>query len=139
MEERVLLALELSPREKAYASAEEFIADLNILRNSLLQNRGERLAKNILQPLLRRVECFGFHLHTIDIRQHADIHQQALREVCGTSKGLDPPSEATLTLMDTMRMIARLKRDYPPQSIQHYVISGVALADDVLALARLAE
>lgn len=139
MEERLLLALEFSHSEEAYSSADEFIADLDILRNSLLQNRGEKLATNILEPLLRRVECFGFHLHAVDIRQHADIHQQALGEIGGTPKAAAPPSEATRALMDTMRAIARLKRDYPPQAIEHYVISGVAVADDVLDLARLAE
>lgn len=139
IQERLLLAMEGSPREDAYSSAEEFVADLNVLRDSLLQNRGERLAETILDPLLRRVECFGFHLHTVDIRQHADIHRQALSEICGTAKSLNPPSQATLSLMDTLRTIVQLKREFPPQSIRQYVISGASTADDVLALARLAE
>ena len=85
------------------------------------------------------MQCFGFHLHTVDIRQHADIHQQALRDICGTAKSLVSPSPATLTLMDTLRTIAQLKREFPPQSIRQYVISGASTAEDVLSLARLAE
>ena len=139
IQERLLLAMEQPLREDAYSSADEFVADLNVLRDSLLQNRGERLADTILDPLLRRVECFGFHLYTVDIRQHADIHQQALRDICGTAQSLVRPSQGTLSLMDTLRTIAQLKREFPPQSIRQYVISGVSTANDVLSLARLAE
>jgi phosphoenolpyruvate carboxylase len=139
MQERLLLALERSPREDAYSTAAEFIADLNVLRDSLLQNRGERLAATVLDPLLRRVECFGFHLHSVDIREHVDIHSRALGDICGTAKSLVRPSQATLRLMDTLRTIAQLKREFPPQAIRQYVISGVSTAEDVLSLARLAE
>ncbi|HET8925633.1 MAG TPA: phosphoenolpyruvate carboxylase [Candidatus Acidoferrum sp.] len=139
IQERLSRAMEQPPREQAYSSADEFVADLIVLRDSLLQNRGERLAHTILDPLLRRVECFGFHLHTVDIRQHADIHQQALTEICGTAKSLVPPSQTTLGLMGTLRTIAQLKREFPAQSIRQYVISGVSTADDVLSLVRLAE
>lgn len=139
IQERLLLAMEQSAREDAYTSADEFIADLKILRDSLLQNRGERLAHTILDPLLRRVKCFGFYLHTVDIRQHADIHREALKEVCGLANCLQRPSQPTLSLMDTLRTIAELKREFPPRSIRQYVISGASTANDILSLARLAE
>lgn len=139
MQERLLLALDQSSREEAYSSADEFVADLNIFRDSLRQNRGERLAKTILDPLLRRVKCFGFHLHAVDVREHAQVHQAALNEISSTANACKPPSEATLRLIESLRTIAQLKREYPPQSIQQYVISGVTTSNDVLALARLAE
>ncbi len=41
---------------------------------SLRASGGERLADAYVAPLLRQVETFGFHLHTLDIRQHARIH-----------------------------------------------------------------
>ncbi len=65
----------------AYADASAFEADLVLVRDSLNGNKGERLARLLLDPLLRQVRTFGFHLHTLDIRQHAKIHAQAMRDL----------------------------------------------------------
>ena len=43
------------------------------------------------------------------------------------------------TLLDSLRMVSELKRNYPPQAIQSYVISETRTAGDVLSLAWLAE
>ena len=62
----------------AYSSAEEFLGDLNVLRDSLADNRGLRIARQLIDPLVMLVRTFGLHLHTLDIRQHADQHAAAL-------------------------------------------------------------
>jgi phosphoenolpyruvate carboxylase len=127
----------------AYADADAFTLDLRRVRDSLVQNRGARLADLLLEPLLRQVETFGFHLHTLDIRQHARVHDRALDELFGATAvpgGLPaPPSAETAALLGTMRAVAELKRTYPPESITSYVISGATSVDDVLALVRLLE
>ncbi|MEO6120211.1 MAG: phosphoenolpyruvate carboxylase, partial [Terriglobales bacterium] len=139
MQERLWLALAQPPGEHAYKDAGEFAANLRLLRESLAENRGARMAESELDPLLRKVECFGFHLHTLDIRQHANVHAQALEEIGGDRKSLEPPSAATLELMETMQLVARLKHEFPAEAIRHFVISGATGADDVTAVVRLAE
>jgi phosphoenolpyruvate carboxylase len=130
----------------AYPDAAAFAADLQLVRESLAANAGERLARNLLDPLLRQVDSFGFHLHTLDIRQHARVHARARAELFGEaavgSAGAalpEPPSADTIQLLETLRAVGDLKRTYPPQAIRTYVISGATSADDVLSLARLAE
>ncbi|MBX6365735.1 MAG: phosphoenolpyruvate carboxylase [Gemmatimonadetes bacterium] len=131
----------------AYAAAADFAADLEIMRASLADNGGERIARRELDPLLRRVATFGFHLHTLDIRQHARVHARALREQgAGGALAADaatrlpePPSPATVELMEVLRTVAVLKATYPPEAIRSYVISGVESAADVRAVIRLAE
>ncbi len=66
---------------RAYRDAEEFLHDLRLVEESLQQNRGERLAQSRLADLIRAVEVFGFHLATLDLRQHADRHRSAMAEV----------------------------------------------------------
>jgi len=129
---------------RAYTSAAEFAADLALVRGSLAVNRGERLAALLIDPLLRQVETFGFHLHTLDIRQHARLHAKARDELLGDPSTdanhlPDPPSDETRTVLETMRAVAELKRRYPPEAIQTYVISGATGVDDVLTVVRLAE
>jgi phosphoenolpyruvate carboxylase len=126
----------------AYPDAAAFAADLRLVRDSLRENRGERLACLLVDPILRQVETFGFHLHTLDVRQHARIHARARDELFGSAdphRLPDPPSDDTLKLLETMRAVADVKRVYPPQSIRAYVISGATSAEDVLTVVRLAE
>jgi phosphoenolpyruvate carboxylase len=138
-------------REPAYGSAEEFAADLRIIRNSLSKNKGVRLAESLIDSLIRQVSTFGFHLHTLDIRQHAQVHARAITELSlgaainadiNTEEGptLPPPvSQQTAVLLDTLRKVAQLKSIFPPEAIQKFVISGARSAEDVLSLVWLAE
>ena len=66
---------------RAYNNANEFLQDLYLIRESLIANKGERLARGQLAQLIRAVEVFGFHLATLDIRQHADKHRAAMAEI----------------------------------------------------------
>src|SRR5207248_11154166 len=58
----------------AYARPEQFAGDLRMVCDSLAAHGAERMAESLLDPLLRQVETFGFHLHTLDVRQHARVH-----------------------------------------------------------------
>src|SRR5437660_3835015 len=105
---------------------------------SLKANRGERLAHTYISSLLRKVRKFGFHLHTLDIRQHARVHAQVVNEL-GQQPNTEPRSEAARELLDTFRTIAELKRTYPSHSIRHYIISGAESEDDVMNVVGLAK
>jgi phosphoenolpyruvate carboxylase len=118
---------------KSYSSAKEFESDLALIGESLTRNRGGRLAELVIGPLLRQVRTFGFHLSTLDIRQHARLHAQALAEI-----GANDLSDSTRDVLDTFREIARLKKAYPPCAIRSYVISGAESEDDIWAVTELA-
>lgn len=134
------------PAVDAYPDASAFAADLHLLRESLMTHRGERLAALWLDPLLRQIETFGFFLHTLDIRQHAHIHEQAAGELAlagaiGKDGGMTMPrlpSPETTELVATLRALASLKREYPPEAMRSYVISGARNVADVLTLVWLA-
>ncbi|MGC2550938.1 MAG: phosphoenolpyruvate carboxylase, partial [Candidatus Sulfotelmatobacter sp.] len=65
----------------SYEDAQEFESDLVLLRNSLISNRGQRLAEAFVDPVLRQIRTFGFHLQVLDIRQHARVHAEVLNEI----------------------------------------------------------
>lgn len=120
--------------EYFYPDAAEFEFDLSILRNSLRANCGERLADLIFEPLLRKVHTFGLQLSTLDIRQHARVHSQALNEL--SSNEAEPAKGSELAA--TFKSIAEMKKAYPAGAIRNYVISGVESAEDILAVLKLA-
>ncbi len=125
----------------AYGSAAELLDDLETLRESLAENRGLRIAKSLIDPLVLQVRTFGLHLHTLDIRQHARIHAQALKEAAADAIAPDLPgslSADTANVLETFRVISETKHSSSPEAIRHYVISGAASVEDVLAVVRLA-
>ena len=137
-----LLATDQREGMVAYANAGEFLDDLNTAYRSLTENRGARIADNYLKPLVRQVRTFGFHLHTLDIRQHARVHAGAIRDMArgvaatvnDTVSAGPPPTPETAELMETMRAIARMKKEYPPQAMRQFIISGASCRQDVLGL-----
>ena len=54
-----------------YATPEDLLADLAVIRRSLEANRGGLIANGALAALERRVELYGFHLAKLDVRLHA--------------------------------------------------------------------
>jgi phosphoenolpyruvate carboxylase len=148
---RMRLTREEPHNPNAYAAVQELERDLLLLRASLIENRGQRLAELLIEPLLRKVRTFGFHLHTLDIRQHARVHARALAELAaaGISDAASMTSARrellagiaaeTTELLETLRTIARLKTQYSPEAIRAYVISGTESERDVFNLLRLAE
>ena len=128
-----------------YKSAQEFLRDLQIVHASLVENRGPRLAKALIDPLLLEVRTYGFHLQTLDIRQHARLHAAALEEAsawkCDPARGVAVPAPltpASADVIETFRTIAELKASHAPEAIRHYVISGAASSEDVLNVIWLA-
>lgn len=128
---------------KPYLDVNEFRDDLLLLRSSLAENRGERIAVELVDPLLLLLRTFGLHLHTLDVRQHARRHEQTVCEVsaaagcaaANAAEGLQPESEDVL---DTLRTVARLQQGPQREAIRHYVISGAASEEDVLRVVGLA-
>jgi len=141
---RLVLARDDRGNANAYHIAAEFYVDLSLARQSLSANGGERIARFMFDPLLRQVDTFGFHLHTLDVREHARVHKRALLEFSGAvaaTEGSLPaaPSKETVKLFDSLRMVSAVKRDFPAEAIRSYVISGAQSAADVTALVSLAE
>jgi phosphoenolpyruvate carboxylase len=143
-----------------YASAAELERDLGVVSASLRAHRGEHAGLFGVLRLLRRVETFGFHLATIDVRQHSHVH----RAVVGTllddpswttrapaerlarlrlmlERGEQPPgspdAEATRTL-DVFKAIADCRARYGPDAVGPYIISMTQGADDILTVLALA-
>jgi phosphoenolpyruvate carboxylase len=133
-----------SRNSRAYQSPDELVRDLELVRASLAENGGERLAELIVDPFVRTAKTFGFHLHTLDIRQHAKVHAAALAEIAAAEaaqpgSGLAVKAERTRDVIDTFRMVAKLKKLYPPEAIRLYVISGTESANDLFDWLKLAK
>jgi phosphoenolpyruvate carboxylase len=64
-----------------YTSVQEFKADLDVLDRSLIANNSRVIARGRLRLLRRAVDCFGFHLANLDIRQNSAVHERTVAEL----------------------------------------------------------
>lgn len=143
-----------------YESPDEFIADIELIATSLRANRGQNAGLFSLKRLLRRVQTFGFHMATLDIRQRTDVHSRVVAEgliepdwvnftsarATGRIKEAlkrreSPPgpmsSEARRTLA-VFQAIAHCRRKYGERSIGPYIVSRATGPEDVLSVLLLA-
>lgn len=158
-----LISARLSATERGdptgYAAPEGLCADLRLIIDSLHGHRGEHAGLFAVQRLLRKVETFGFHLATLDIRQDAAVHDAALavllddadwpqRAVAERVQTLSKPvdlSQAKVSqdaglerTLAVFRTLADARHRYGDRSIGPYIISMSRSAADALAVLALA-
>jgi phosphoenolpyruvate carboxylase len=152
--------------QNPYRTAEEFHDDLCTIRASLLAGHSATLVAHRLQPLIRAVEVFGFHLATMDLRQSSDQHEAVVAELLATARieddyaGLAEPQRCALLqrlLADArpLRVVGaaytehtagelaifetavRMRRQYGRDAIRHYIISHTEAVSDLLEVLLL--
>ncbi len=151
-----------------YTATAELLAELGLLERSLRNHHAGLAADGALARVRRAVASFGLHLATLDIREHADHHHDAVGqlmdrlggpgvryaelsraerlEVLGSELASRRPLSGHPIKLDgvangtydVFREIRRALRTSGPDVIETYIISMTRGADDVLAAAVLA-
>ena len=99
-----------------YASADQFLADLRIVEQSLATHHAQALVAVRLKPLLRAVQVFGFHLATLDLRQSSDKHEAVVDELLRVAR-LEPNYRA-LPEAARRELLLRLLNDARPLRVR---------------------
>ncbi len=151
-------------RANGYANAQALRADVQLVADSLRANKGANAGLFYVQRFMRRIDTFGFHVATLDVRQHTSVHHQviarglddphwvsrssasrrkllaeALAADAGVRGDMDALAKRTLGVFDAM---VQSRHRYGADAVGYLVVSGTSGADDVLApllIARWAE
>jgi len=150
-----------------FDSPAEFLRDLELIQESLRQNRGGRPADVEVEALWVQAQVFGFHLAKLDIRQEAPRHQRVISEIfrrTGIEERFDRKSEPQrvqlLTrellsprpllpygmvlspenqeTLETFRVIRQVCNALPG-GLGSYIVSMTAGASDILCVLLLAK
>ncbi|MDQ0023485.1 phosphoenolpyruvate carboxylase [Variovorax paradoxus] len=125
------------PPQNPYIRAEEFLADLHTVEQSLAEKHGSVLAAPRLRPLIRAVEVFGFHLATVDLRQSSDKHEAVIAELLATAR--IEPAYASLAEEDKQALLLKLLDDARPLRVPDADYSPLAQSElAIFAAARVA-
>jgi len=151
-----------------YQSADELLADLFMINNSLKQHHPTAHELKIIQKLIRQVQLFGFHLATLDIRNHSGEHEAAITEILRKVRIaenyaalseqekveilqnilLDPRpllllnedySAETQEMIKVFQMIKKAHEEFGKRSISVYLVSMTKSPSDLLEVLVLAK
>ncbi len=154
------------PPQNPYRSAQDFLADLQVIEASLNAHHAQALAAPRLRPLMRAVQVFGFHLATVDLRQSSDKHEAVLAELMRVAKiepdysALDEAARRALLLkllndarplrvraatyselavseLAIFETALEMRRRYGPEALRHCIISHTEEASDLLEVLLL--
>ena len=138
---RAVLTDEPGPRSGAYDDPATLDAELAEIAESLVADGLARVAWGELAQLRWQLATFGFHLASVEIRQHSDVHRAALAAIAaGSPPGAEVAPGVTLgEVLDTFRAIGTIQVRFGEVACERVVVSFTAAASDatdVLALAR---
>jgi phosphoenolpyruvate carboxylase len=71
-----------------YETAEAFIKDMSIIRESLMRFGGKRMTGRTLKSLIQIARSCGFHLMSLDMRQNSAVHERVIAELYSQSPEL---------------------------------------------------
>lgn len=149
-----------------YATPQEFIADLDVLIDSLFKHGAVYLARGRLAYLRRAAEVFGFHLAPLDMRQHSAIHEQTVAELFSVGNGktnykdldesarrkillaalqagkplfgdIDKYGEVAQSELRIMQAAAQIHQRYGRAALPNHIISKTDAVSDILELALM--
>ncbi|MEM7584182.1 MAG: phosphoenolpyruvate carboxylase [Acidobacteriota bacterium] len=151
--------------EGGYASFEDFEDDLRSIAHSLQNNQGQRAGLFAVRRLQRRVETFGFHLATLDVRQDGEVHRSVIGRILGDERwgersaderaerlrqelakasasqappAVDPEDAEATAVLEVFRALREARARYGRGATGLYIISMARAVDDVLSVLLLA-
>lgn len=144
-----------------YESADELREDIELIAQSLEHNKGQHAGLFAVKRFLRRIDTFGFHLVTLDVRQDAMVHREVIGEALGDDQWLarspeyrlarigeairqkDPvplePSTKVRKTLAVFHAISFCRRKYGRAAIGPFIVSMTQGADDILSIILLAQ
>jgi phosphoenolpyruvate carboxylase len=144
-----------------YESPSEFVADLELIADSLRAHKGRNAGLFAVRRLLRRVRTFGFYMATVDIRQNALVHRRVIGETLLEPNWLTVDDDARTRRLEqalerrespvgelssegrrtlaVFQTIAHCRRKYGREAVGPYIVSMAHGPDDVLSVLLLAK
>src|SRR5690625_3592137 len=152
---------ETGKSEYGYQSSEELVDDLADIKENAESHLPTSKRLKTIRKVIRQVQMFGFHLATVDIRNHSGEHEAAIDEILKAvnvsqnytelteeekqtilREALNDPrplllfdgsySEATLKILSVFRMIKKAHEEFGKRAIEVYLISMTEAPSDLL-------
>ncbi|MBS1666919.1 MAG: phosphoenolpyruvate carboxylase [Bacteroidetes bacterium] len=108
------------PEQKDGLRTEEILAPLKKIREIIIYQHNN-LFLHLVDNLISKIEVFGLHFATLDIRQDSSIHAKTLEAVASVEKIL-PENYAQLSEKEKIALLADIKIEAKPDLYQDELI-----------------
>ncbi|MBT9253841.1 MAG: phosphoenolpyruvate carboxylase [Brockia lithotrophica] len=154
--------------EGRYRGAEEFLQDLQQIARSMEAHHPKRRVPEALRKLIRQVELFGFHVASLDIREHSSRHERAVAAYLKAAGVADDytrlPEEVKVELLSRLlrdprplrsafyaydpeaeevfrvfTAVRELQEEYGREAVHTYIVSMATEPSDLLEVLLLAK
>jgi phosphoenolpyruvate carboxylase len=105
----------------SYAEPKQLLDDLAVVGESLIAAGDRRLADGELRRLVWQVQTFGFHLASLEVRQHSS------------------QLTASEEMLETFRTVKRIQDRYGVEACRRFIVSFTRSASDIARVYELAE
>lgn len=151
-----------------YRHAEDLAHDLIEIKEHAEAHLPTNKKLKTIRKVIRQVQMFGFHLATLDIRNHSGEHEEAVHEILKAVQVTDNYSalseedkqdvlgqvlsdqrplllfdggysEATLNMLEVFRMIKKAHEEFGKRAIEVYLVSMTESPSDLLEVLVLAK
>jgi phosphoenolpyruvate carboxylase len=143
---RCYLTEEAGPVAGRYETPDQLIEELAEMQACLVVDGLPRVAYGELMDFRWQVETFGFHLASLEIRQHSDVHAEALNALMHARGMTSPdlarelvPGVSPGEVLATFRAVAAIQRRFGEDACHRYVVSFTRRAADIKAVLQLAD
>ena len=150
---------EATPRRRRihYRHSGQLVEDLQALERGLVESGCNRLARQLLTPLRREVEAFGFYTMPLDLRDNSGVTRHTLAQMaalenkpwqewveeelsCPLQKPISPSDldDTGAATLNMFKAAARHMRVHGRHAVHHFILSMSETALDILGIYVLA-
>jgi phosphoenolpyruvate carboxylase len=161
LERTASVELNVPPPSGCYLAAAELSADVDLIRQVLVEDGNTEVAASEVQSWLDQISVFGFHTARLDIRQHAAVYREVMEDfwrdaglISGESLpteierqqllsgGLDPrtakkparPNPKTIETLGLFRTLRSVARQFGIGALGGHVVSMTREPSDLLTV-----
>jgi phosphoenolpyruvate carboxylase len=118
--------------------ADALDVELREIQDALEIDGMGRVAWGEVADMRWQLATFGFHLASLEVRQHSAVHRATEAALFDRAPGREvAPGVTAAEVVDTIRAVTAAQDRYGPGAAGRYVISFTAEAEDVVRLLRL--
>jgi phosphoenolpyruvate carboxylase len=141
---RAALAGEPGPRAGHYPNAAAVDDELAEIQDALVADGLPRVAWGDVAEFRWQLGTFGFHLASLEIRQHSEVHRAVVAAIDRDTEATADvaPGVSVAEVLATFRSIGEVQERFGVEACHRVIVSFTAAprdVTDVLALARVAD
>lgn len=120
------------PGHKTHITAKEIKDTLEEIK-TIINEQHNGMFVGLVQSLINKIDIFGLHFASLDVRQESTIHQKLFEEIAQSATQIIPKDYATFSEADKIKALLAIEKTIQPQALADEI------AQDTLKVAEVVQ